>query len=650
MNKLTFFLAGLLTACSSSTNIKSSQNITLVTVAAEPVTIDEFIYAYNKNRPADSLVNETNINDYLELYINFKLKVKEAKTRGMDTTAAFKKEYTSYINQLDNSYLHTSNETDELVAEAFERMHFEIKASHILFASVETDTPQDTLAAYQQAIMVRDSLLAGASFEELAKVYSTDPSAKQNLGDLGYFTVFQMVYPFESAAYETPVGQVSMPVRTQFGYHLIKVVDKIPYEGKVKVAHIMLRKSKDARDRAFSIYEQLAAGANWEETCGQYSEDAQSAGNGGVIAPFGRRQMVPAFAEAAFSLNEPGSISDPVETPYGWHIIKLIEKIPLGDLASNQSQLRAKIKRDSRARLSQQKMVERLAHENNWLENSQNVQLIILPESHIYQKGKWLFSNDSLANEELFKIQDEVYTAAKYYDFINKSSRHDSTRAYLFSQYKNFKQESLINYEKAHLAEKYYEYKYLKQEYYDGILLFSIMEDEVWTKAGKDSLGLADYYNQHKSNFVDSTRLFAAIFTASNRQITDSLVLKIPNTIAYKRLSNNEKEDILAQYNGSAQLSLQLDSGEFVIDQHPVLQNLSLPYKESILKVADKWYYVLPLSDPNQPPPIDEVMGMLIADYQDILEERWLKELKETYSVEIDETTLNRVYKKLETL
>lgn len=650
MNKLTFFLAGLITSCSSLGIIKSPQNSVLLTVADEPVLMDEFIYAFNKNRPADSLISNANIDDYLDLYVKFKLKVTEAKARGMDTTSAFRKEYSSYMNQLDNSYLQTNNETDALVNEAYERMQFEVRASHILFGVTDSDSPGDSLAAYKKAIIVRDSIVNGASFEEMSSVYSTDPSASQNKGDLGYFTVFQMVYPFETAAYNTAVGQVSMPTRTKFGYHLIKVVDKKPNEGRVKVAHIMIRSSNKAKDRSFEIYDKLIAGANWDETCQQYSEDAQSASNGGVLAPFSRRQIVPAFAEAAFALTEPDEISDPVETPYGWHIIKLIEKMPVGDFETNQYQLRAMVKRDSRAQLSRLKMIERLALENNWQENTENVQLVVLPENHRYLKNKWLFEKDSLADIELFRIQEDSYYAYQLYTFINKSGQQKDTKAFLYEQYNKFKDESLINYEKAHLEEKYDDYKYLKQEYYEGILLFSIMEDEVWTKAGKDSLGLAEYYEQHKSNFIDSTKLNVAIFTGTERRLIDSIALKVPNTKAYKKLSKKEKESLLARYNGTPQLSLQLDSGEFVIDQHPVLQNLSLPYKESVINADNKWYYVLPLRNPEVPVPMTEMMGKLIAEYQVVLEDRWLIELNKAYSVNIDETTLKKVYKKLEKL
>jgi peptidyl-prolyl cis-trans isomerase SurA len=649
MNKLSILLLGLFWSCGSLVVKNTPQDTTLLKVADEPVLVDEFIYAFNKNRSIDSLATKAAIDDYLELYINFKLKVKEAKMRGMDTTLAFKKEYSSYVNQLDNSYLQSNNETDALVEEAYNRLQYEIRAAHILFAVAEADSPADTLAAYEKAIMVRDSLLGGTSFAELAKAYSIDPSAQKNGGDLGYFTVLQMVYSFETAAYNTEVGQVSLPTRTKFGYHLIKVVDKKPNEGRVKVAHIMIRNSDAAKNKAFEIYDQLTDGADWDEYCQQYSEDAQSKDKAGVLAPFNRRQIVPSFAEAAFNLSVPGEISEPIQTPYGWHIIKLIEKLPIGDFEENKQQLRTKIKRDSRAQLSRQKMIERLAHENNLVENLTNVQAVITPGNHHFENKKWLFEDDSLQNVELFSINGDNYYAYDLFAFINKSSQHKNTKSFLFDKYKRFKDESLIEFEKAHLAEKHGDYKYLIQEYYDGILLFSIMENEVWAKAGQDSLGLRQYYEDNKTDFIDSSILSAAIFSSDNQSIIDLIASEVKDTKAYRSLSKEEKDSLVTRNNGMPQLSLHLDSGEFVIDEHPVLQNLSLPYKESIINVDEKWYYVLPLSNPALPLPMENVMGKLIAAYQEVLEEKWLIKLKETYDVSVDETALKKVYKKLET-
>jgi peptidyl-prolyl cis-trans isomerase SurA len=650
MKKLTLFLVGLISACSTNNLFNTPLNEALLTVAEEPVMMDEFIYAFNKNRPADSLVSQADIDEYLDLYINFKLKVTEAKARGMDTTSEFKQEYNSYISQLDNSYLQTDSETDALVKEAYDRMQYELKAAHILFAVNAADSPEDTLAAYQKAIMVRDSILGGASFEIMAKTLSDDPSAKQNGGDLGYFSVFQMVYPFETAAYSTAVGNISLPVRTKFGYHLIKIEDKRPNEGKVKVAHIMIRKQEGDRDIIFAIYDQLLAGADWDQTCQQNSEDAQSAARGGTLAPFSRNQIVPEFAEAAFSLTKPGELSDPVQTAFGWHIIKMIERVPIGDFESNKQRLLSQVRRDSRAQISKQKMVARLLQENDLQEYTDNVQVIIKPENHIYLKDKWLFEDDTLASLPLFEIKEEIYSAKDFYAFVNKSTQHGDTKNYLYEQYNTFKEESVINYEKAHLSEKYPDYRYLRQEYYDGILLFSIMENEVWARASKDSLGLAEYYQQNISNYVDTTKLAVAIFSSDNRQVLDSVLIDVPGANALNKLTTEEKEVLLNQYNDLSQLSLQLDSGEYVIDKHPVLKNLTLPYTETILKVENRWYYVIPMRNYKEAIPMADIRGKVIADYQLTLEDRWISKLKSKYSVNINSSVLKKVYKQLENL
>ena len=648
MKKLTIFLVGLITACSGINLFNSSEEQSLVSIANDEILVDEFIYAFNKNRSLDSVTSKKDIDDYLELYINFKLKVIEAEQRGMDTTSEFLKEYKSYSSQLDNSYLKASNDTDSLVKQAFERLQYEVRASHILLAVEESASPNDTLRAYQKALNLLDSIESGVSFDEMAIRNSEDPSAKQNKGDLGYFTVFQMVYPFENAAYQTPVGQVSMPTRTKFGYHIIKVTDKRPNEGKVSVAHIMIRARDDAREKAFDIHDKLIGGADWDQMCEQNSGDAQSASRGGVLVPFNRTQIVAEFAEAAFALTKPGEISDPVQTSYGWHIIKLIEKLPVSDFEANNRQLQAQVRRDSRSQISRQKMLDRLAIENKLLENSDNVQTIVKPENHLFVKSKWRFEEDTLGSLELFSIQDSTYYADLLYKFLGKSTTHNKTEAFLYENYKKFKDENLISYEKAHLADKYDDYRYLRNEYHDGILLFSIMEKEVWARAGADSIGLTMYYNEHQEEFTDTTKLGAVIFSSSNRLMIDSVANVYPNAAAFNNLTIKEKQAILNQNNQDSQLSLQIESDEFVISEHAVLKNLALPYTDSLIELDNKWYYVLVLRSPELPLPLEEIRGRIIADYQEILGKNWLEELNKKYPVEINQAVLNKVYKKFE--
>ncbi len=641
------FLTILAIACGALNKSNKSEEEPLLTVNQEPVYAGEFIYAFNKNRPADSAVTRQAVDDYLDLYIRFKLKVAEAKARGLDTTAAFRQEYNSYLEKLQNSYMKSPAVTDSLVRQAFERLQTEVRASHILIKVEENAPPADTLAAYNKALAIRDSLLQGQPFEKMALLYSQDPSVRQNKGDLGYFTTLQMVYPFENAAYNTPVGQVSLPVRTRFGYHLIKVTGQRPNRGQVQVAHIMLRHSPEARDRIFDIYEQLQGGADWGELCRQYSQDSRSAAKGGELPPFSYRQVVEPFAKAAFALDEPGEISDPVETRYGWHIIKLLEKLPVDDFAAQESRLRARVSRDSRSNLGRQLLLDKLAQENKMQEYGENIEAIVNPANHRFVKEKWLWQHDSLATLPLFSIGDSLYTAAGLYKQIANDKRQQNSREYLYEAYKKYRDDALLAYEKAHLAEKYPEYRYLEREYYEGILLFTIMEQEVWQKAASDTAGLRAYYRAHSAAYTDTSRWQVAIFTSPDAHVIDSVATALPEAQAFARWPRAEKQQLMQGYNGATELSLRLDTGVYVAASHPVLQKLSRPFTTARTSTQQEYHYVILLRNPDEPPPLSQVKGQVVAAYQEELERNWVAELQQKYEVTINRKVLEDVYKKL---
>ena len=310
---------------------KSTSAQNLFTVNKKAVTTDEFIYLYKKNHQnkAEDFTSEK-IQEYLDLFINFKLKVEEAKARGLDTTQAFIREFNQYKEELRKPYLPDTKLTDSLVRLTYDRMKEEVKASHILINVKPDASPEDTLKAYNRIIEIRNKIKAGEDFGMAASQFSEDPSARSNNGNLGYFTALQMVYPFETAAYNTKVGEISMPVRSRFGYHIIYVADRRPARGEVEVSHIMIRTGDDkdnekAKNTIFDLYDQLQGGVKWEELCKQYSEDPGSKDNGGKLRQFGTGAManIPEFERIAFSLSKPGEISDPFQTQYGWHIIRL---------------------------------------------------------------------------------------------------------------------------------------------------------------------------------------------------------------------------------------------------------------------------------------------------------------------------------------
>ncbi len=306
----------------------------LMTIAGTPVTKAEFEKVYRKNNSKEGAYDMKDVREYLELYINYKLKVKEAEEEKLDTSQTFINELKGYRKQLAQPYMTDKEVSEGLIQEAYDRMQQDVRASHILLNLSPDALPKDTLAVYNRAIKIRDMILKGADFEKMARDSSNDQSAKENGGDLGYFTGMQMVYPFETAAYTTKPGQISMPVRTKFGYHIIKVMDVREAQGEIKVAHIMIKSAstspdsvtKQAQSKIDEIYQKLNAGEKFEDLAAKFSDDKGSAKNGGVLPPFGTGRMVPEFEKAAFGLKKDNDFSAPVKTSYGWHIIQRLEK------------------------------------------------------------------------------------------------------------------------------------------------------------------------------------------------------------------------------------------------------------------------------------------------------------------------------------
>ena len=372
MKKITLGFLILVTTLLTISNSKAqSKDPVLMTVAGEDVTKSEFEKVFKKNNKSAGAVDQKALSDYLELYINYKLKVKEASELGLDTAATFVSELNGYRKQLSQPYLIDKEVSDKLMHEAYDRMQKDVRASHILIKCGPDELPKDTLEAYNKAMKARERVMKGEDFGKVAKEVSEDPSAKDNMGDLGFFTAMQMVYPFESAAFNSKIGDVSMPVRTKFGYHIIKKTDERKDPGEVFSAHIMVRAGKGttpddsakAVQKINEINGKLKAGGNFEELAKQYSDDQGSAKNGGVLPSFKTGRMVPEFESAAFALKNKGDISEPIKTQYGWHIIKLINRKEIGTYEEMQSELKASIGKDSRSEVSKSSMVNKIKKE-----------------------------------------------------------------------------------------------------------------------------------------------------------------------------------------------------------------------------------------------------------------------------------------------
>jgi len=508
----------------------------LATLGNKPVFADEYQYVYSKNSPSDSVKSEKKIREYLDLFINFKLKVAEAESMGLDTLSSFKSELEGYKQQLAQPYLTDKTASSLLVRQSYERMKEEIRASHILITVKEDANAEDTLKAYKQISEIRERAIKGQSFDELAKKYSQDPSASTNSGDLGYFTSMQMVYQFEDAAYKTQKGEISSPIRTKFGYHIIKVIDRRPSQGRVIVAHIMIRTNPNmpaeeaeiASTKINEIYNRLNKGEDWNKLCQQFSQDGSSNTKGGVLRQFGASELgIQNFEETAFSLKKTGEFSKPIQTPYGWHIIKLIEKQNLPTFTEMEPSLKQKVMKDSRSEINKTAFIEKLKRDNLFTENTNNLNLAFSKADTNLTHGKWNFNaKDKNLSKVLFNISNQKFTIEDFYNFLKKQQlpRLDlKPDNHIKSLYKEYVKRSLINFEENHLSEKYPDYKSLLGEYRDGILFFQRMQDEVWTKSLTDTIESEKYFNTNKEKYRWSQRVKAVIYDAANPSVINQV-------------------------------------------------------------------------------------------------------------------------------
>ncbi|MEJ8800919.1 peptidylprolyl isomerase [Pontibacter sp. H249] len=524
--------AALFVAGCTATKKNDTKEPAIATLGTEPISTTEFQYVYEKNNAGneDAYTRES-VKDYLKLYTNFKLKVKEAESRGLDTTTAFKRELEGYKEQLAQPYLTEKSVTDQLVKQAYDRLGKEVNASHILLTLQPDAAPEDTLAAYNKAIELRQRALKGEDFGKLAQSFSQDPSAAENKGNLGYFTSMQMVYPFEDAAYKTTVGDISVPVRTRFGYHLIKVHDKREARGEIKVAHIMVRAtpgmpkadSLAAKQRIDAIHKRLQRNENWNKLAAEFSEDANSAQNGGELPWFGTGRMIPSFEDAAFALNKEGDLTKPLLTPYGWHIVKLIDKRGLPPFEDMEQNLRNKIAKDSRSELNKAAFMKRVKAENNFTEVANAKAAAFSKTNSDLLQGKWNYDiNDKALNQTLFTIQGKPYTVGNFYTFAKEQQRPRTSGTPEFAMqqlYDAYVDKSLVEYERANLENKYTDYRMLVKEYHDGILLFQLMDEKVWSKAIEDSVGLKTFFEQNKEKYKWGTRVQATVISAANKDL-----------------------------------------------------------------------------------------------------------------------------------
>ncbi|MBX2840915.1 MAG: peptidylprolyl isomerase [Flammeovirgaceae bacterium] len=523
---------------------QQSEEMFIIEIDSNKVSSDEFVYLYSKNHnDSVNAFTKESLDDYLELFINFKLKVTEAFSLNYDKDQEFLTEFETYRKQLAKPYLTDEKGIEDLVKASYERLKTEVKASHILIKVDEKAFPEDTLKAYKKAIEIRDKAKSGEDFGILAMQFSDDPSAKTNKGSLGYFTALQMVHEFEDAAYNGEINDITNPIRTRFGYHIIKILDKRPSNGSIHAAHIMVKApaglseedSINAFKKADEIYKKLQNGDDWDKLCKTFSDDRGSKDSGGELKWFSAGTMVEDFAEAAFKLQNPGDITLPVKTAFGWHIIKLLERKDIEPFEKLAPELKRKVERDARAEITQKAFLERIKKENNFIEFPKGTKLAFQQFNEELLEGNW--ATDTLNKSykvPMFSISEHQFSVKSFFVYVlkNQSKRNNlSVLEYGEQLYENFKSESCIAFEETQLSDKYPEYRNLVKEYREGLLLFKIMEEKVWNPAVKDTTGIANFFEDNKEDYQWDERINAIIIDAKNAEVLNKAVVAFNDSL-----------------------------------------------------------------------------------------------------------------------
>ena len=601
----------------------------LLEINGKTYSLEEFNFIYDKN---NSISKEPlTKKEYLDLFVNYKLKVTEAMAQGMDTMPGFRKELEYYKDELAKPYLNDKKATEEVAREAYNRMLEEVDVSHILIMVPKNPFPEDTLKAYNKIKEIRDKIINGADFEEMAFRYSEDPSAKKNRGRLGYISVFQTVYPFETAAYTTPVGEISPIVRTSFGYHIVKVNDKRKSPGEIKVAHIMKvvprnagnEEKEKAKQQIDSIYNLLQNGEEFSTLAEKFSDDRSSAPKGGELNWFGTGRMIPEFAEAAFALKNNGDYSKPVRTRVGWHIIKKIDQRDIKPYEEQKDELIKKVSNGKRALSGRTATLKRLKKENGFSIDSSTVSDI-----------KELFSQKEKTREQIFTllkenkkplctIGEETLNSDNFAEYIenDKSIKPGISPLLLDKKLNDYFDEKIIEYEKAHLEDKYPDFRYLINEYHDGLLIFDISQKEIWNKASSDSTGLKEYYETHKDKYVTPEKFTGDIFFCKNKK-----ALNIIENIIKDSVTQN-KIDSLKTILGD---NFTHRSGEFEKGEDEMIDAALWGIRTKNTGVFKKHCHFGDFEESRQQD-FEDVKGLVIADYQNYIEQNWIKSLKEKY-------------------
>ncbi|MEL4454922.1 peptidylprolyl isomerase [Lutimonas vermicola] len=601
----------------------------LFSIDGNDVYSSEFIRVFEKNKDIVVEDERKDFDDYFELFVDFKLKLMQARDIKLDTVSSYVSELSKYREQLVQPYLQNPEAIEVLVREAYDRTKEEVNASHILIRLEPDAAYADTLIAYQRITEARDKIVNGAGFDSIAKLYSEDPSVQMNNGGLGYFSAFSMVYAFENAAYTTKIGDISPPFRTQFGYHIVKVNDRRMSPGEVQVAHIMVKNDttvlRNSKDKITDIYNKLEQGDDFATIAKDHSDDISSAQKGGVLPRFGTGRMIESFENVAFGLEQEGDFSEPFESDYGWHILKLLKKYPIGSYDELHAKLESKVKNGSRSSYVERSLAQKIAAQYKVVTYKAKLQEYPLLID---------FKNNT---DTLLSVEERIYSGDDFYTFAQTFQKR--TKEDLYEEFTN---KMIIDYFKDHLDETNKEFALTYKEYEDGLLLFELLQKKVWERSEKDSTGLVNYFEANRNNYVWKKRAELTIASCTRLEkaqlVRDMLLRNIP------------ADSIKSTVNEGATIHVLFSKGKLEEGSAKLPQGYVFSMGVSDIFEEGKMDFTIIDVDTIFEPELKdlkETRGEVMNDYQNYLEKEWVKELHEAYQVKVNQRNYKELKKRL---
>jgi len=626
----------------------------LFTVHDRPVKVSEFNYIYQKNNGDKADFSKTSLDEYLDLYIKFKLKVAKARQLEYDTIQSLKDELAGYRKQLANAYLVDKEVSKDLVNEAYDRKLQDVKVSHILVSLPERVSQDREAEALDRIYLIKEKLDNGADFGMMAQTLSDDKRSAKSKGDLGWITAIlpNGFYDFENALYTLPQGEISQPVRTRIGYHLIKVTNKREARGEINVSHILVRNTKNNRpfkgaaEKADSLYQLVKEGAIFEQLAMQHSDDKTTSKDGGSLGFFGIGMYDLNFEDAAFALRQDGDVSQPIESKLGWHIIRRDAKKDYANEKKMKSRLKSAVSQNDRFAIARKKKIEQIKEEAGFSENVALVNDLTTQLDESFYSYKWVVPEVSDQTLASFG-SDANYTLADFANYCKENGRkrmrydkeHPIGQA-VNEMYALFIDEKTIAYEEANLERKYPDFKSLMREYSEGVLLFEVTKENVWDKASSDTTALKQFFAQHKSNYQWKKR---AEISEYNVASTDKKLLREINKRAEKLDPEEVKKSIEEEFGLTVFLTTtvyeqdakQIQHLKWKKGHHEVL--IDKARNDSTVRRINQLF-------PAAPKTLKESRGYVISDFQDVLESEWVDALRAEFPVNLNEDVLASLY------